>query len=794
MFTIFDKKFYSETYNVPIEKARDHYINFGKRNNYLASEKSFKDLYPNFSFTTYENKYDVMKKHHEEHIKKEIFNLINRMLPSNKTNKEIEEMKKIEGITIAVCIHVGNMNIFLEDLKYYKFLSRNFSVDFYISIIEDEMNGIDLNTISKFLPHSSIIIVKNKGLDIGGFFQSLIEIKQSEKKYKYIYKTHTKSVEKWRKDLLLVDLYKIIKCFQEDEKIGIIGNKEWLLTMKISANREFEFSISEYFKKIEENDINFFHLNYLYKKFYGQENKLYLQKNINFIAGTIFFCRFELFNDWNIELIRNCYEELNDENSLDINWFSKVHGKDIQYIKGGSYSPNCIHKMKYPETLSPLYRDGMIEHAWERFFSIMCIKKGYKIIGIEKENLIQKYNIQFTPIIFPQFHQIPENDKFWGEGFTEWTLLKNHIENKDILQPHSDIGYYDLTSLNHRKKISYLTDKYKIDSFCIYHYWFGHQVMYKPAELMLLEGHPNKPYFFTWANESWERRWSGIEGSKEEILLKQNYENEEEHFLYLLPFFQSEKYVRIEGKPVFGIYRLNKDILFVIDYWNDLAKKNGLEGVFFISVLGHFKDSNDLSIEEINKEKIQGCIEFQPGYIASRYHDKILSTDIRNSVFYNEKENEEIFNEEIYLQRNPDVNEMIQKGYYKNGEEHYNLTGNVEKIYRNYKKIEYDTKKVLDLSLCEEKKCKYQFKGIFSSWNNTPRKSNPSIFTTLEPEEIEEYLMDIIFKIIQDPNPEINMILINAWNEWNEGAVLEPSQQYGYKYLEILNKVKEFFS
>lgn len=809
-YKIFDEKFYTNFYG--IKNARNHYLTIGKGENYLTSEKEFLLLYPKFPQDILVNssnicdKYRAMYKYHQNQS-----NNINMNMNLNiniNTEKKIENVKNMNNI--ALCIHIGNLQIFLEDIHFYRFLCKNNNLDVYITLIveEEEKYAIDNLTQLLNIKNVTLEIIENRGLDIGGFFKSLVNIRKSGKKYDYIIKTHTKGVKEWRKNLLspFLNLGETIKFLNRNENIGILGHNKWLYSL-------FSPYLAE--KTISQNT-NYYHLEKLCNKFNINLNTI---TKLSFIAGTIFIIRTNLLDKIFLDetFSDQIYKELNDENSLDINWYASkyVHpnlnlGLDQRekiekhYRENkGSYSPNLVHKLKNSNTLSKIFRDGMIEHAWERFFSILAHSQNYITYGYNPENLIKKHDIKFIPIIFPQFHEIPENNKFWGKGFTEWTLLKN-IQDENIWQPNNDIGYYDLTSLKHRQKISYLSDKYFIDGFCFYHYWFGYQVMYKPAELMLLEGHPNKPFFFNWANETWTKKWDGIETTQESILLQQEYLAEEEHFMYLLPFFKSHRYMKIDGKPIFSIYRLEGRMFFILDLWNKLALKNNLPGIFFVGTLGHFMDSNNLSKELYEHNDIQAISLFQPGYISSLYHDEIIQNCTENSIFYNKESDREIYTEEIYLEKNPDVKKMIQQGLYKNGKEHYDKTGPIEKIFRNFNKITYSLPKIYDLDIKNfknlshalniEKKNGYIFRGSVTNWNNTPRKKNPSIFLGSHPEKFTYHLIDLVYQINENPNPNNNLILINAWNEWNEGAVLEPTKQYGYAYLEALKFVKEFFN
>ncbi len=412
-------------------------------------------------------------------------------------------------------------------------------------------------------------------------------------------------------------------------------------------------------------------------------------------------------------------------------------------------------------------------------------------------NLIDNYNnihdkkdIKMIAILFPQFHEIPENNEFWGKGFTEWTLLKNipRIVNGQIIkQPHEDIGYFNLTDYNHRKYIRVLADKYNIYGFCFYHYWFKNKkVMYEPTELMLLDGEPNKPFVFCWANEQWTKRW---DGGINEILIKQEYceKGNIEHFYYLLPFFKHNNYMKKCNKPIFIFYRIEKhdknDIINIINLWNELAIKEGfIDGIHFMRFLGPFDNS-------INIENINGYIEFQPGYATSLNYTEIISED-KNKIF---DDIDGVYNEDIYLNKNDDIKKSILSGDIENGYENYTKISDNERKFRTSQFYVYDGIKMYNTILNNNKIFNEQHCGISLNWNNTPRRNYknkqynkyPHYYTNITPTIYGNYLYKLFDKINKNPNKDIDYIFISSWNEWNEQCMLEPNNEDGYNYLKM---------
>jgi len=429
----------------------------------------------------------------------------------------------------------------------------------------------------------------------------------------------------------------------------------------------------------------------------------------------------------------------------------------------------------------------------ERFYQLnnnntRLIYSNTKFANILKKS--DKKEIKIIAIVFPQFHEIPENNKFWGNGFTEWTLLKTipRIVNGEIIKkPHQDIGYFNLNDYNHRKYMRILANKYNIFGFCFYHYWFkDKKIMYEPTELMLIDDEPNKPFFFCWANEQWTKRW---DGGNNEVLLEQEYGDDNaniKHFEYLLQFFKNKNYIKKYNKPIFIFYRIEKNdvdkINNIIKLWNKLAIEYGFDGIHFMKFLGPF--NNNIKLDDI-----KGYVEFEPGYCCQTKFNDIISYD-ENKIF-------EEYNEDIYLTKNRDIEELVNKGILNNGYKHYLSINDQEKEFRTSKFFVYDGLKLYKNIINLEKIFDEQHRGITVGWNNTPRRnyiSNnydkyPHYYKNINYNIFGEYFYKLLKKISNNPNKgSSEFLFISAWNEWNEQAVLEPTMEDGYNYLDIINK------
>ena len=489
-------------------------------------------------------------------------------------------------------------------------------------------------------------------------------------------------------------------------------------------------------------------------------------KNINNIYYHIDYNTFEIF------LENNYWNDICIFNSLD----NKIYRKYCIHEKGYFYFEN--------NDLIIIWDNWGKERFYQLKYGKVYTNKNF---GNTIKNSKHKH-IKILAIVFPQFHEIPENNEFWGKGFTEWTLLKKipTIVNGEIIkQPHDDIGYFNLNDYNHRKYMNVLAENFNIYGFCYYHYWFkDKKIMYEPLELMLKDGEPNKPFLFCWANEQWTKRW---DGGNNEILIHQDYTNHEgniSHFLYLIDFFKHPNYIKKFNKPIFIFYRIEKenidDIKNIINLWNKLAIENGFDGIHFMKFLGPF--DNHIFLDEI-----EGYVEFEPGYATQTYYTDIISED-NNKIF-------DTYDETIYLNKNSDIKNMISNKYIKDGLEHYNNISIKEKKFRTSKFYVYDGKilydKIVDLKRIHPE----QHRGLSLNWNNTPRRSYtnneydkyPHYYKNIDPPLFHDYLKKLLEKIDNDTNLYDDFLFVSAWNEWNEQAILEPNKNDGYSYLKKLN-------
>ncbi len=356
----------------------------------------------------------------------------------------------------------------------------------------------------------------------------------------------------------------------------------------------------------------------------------------------------------------------------------------------------------------------------------------------------------------PQFHPIPENDEWWGKGFTEWT---NVVKAKPLFKGHyqpqlpADLGFYDLRLSEAREAQAELAKEYGIYGFCYYYYWFnGKRLLEKPIEGVLASGKPDFPFMICWANENWSRRW---DGSENEILIAQNYSREDAVLLAkdLIKYFRDDRYIKIEGKPFFSIY--NPFSIPNLDEYITTIRKT----VYEIEKVDLFFCAFDTGNKDIltHYQLFDSIIEFQPH---SRYLWKYMDDKIKNET------NHIIKNTYNHLLVRFGLKEKIKESYYKAiyrlNYEHY-----VDYVIKNYIiPTSYDL-----------------FPGINPMWDNTARRGRDAfLFYNNSPQKYGEWL-SFILEHYPLKDHENNFLFINAWNEWAEGNHLEPCEKFGKQYL-----------
>lgn len=349
--------------------------------------------------------------------------------------------------------------------------------------------------------------------------------------------------------------------------------------------------------------------------------------------------------------------------------------------------------------------------------------------------------MKFLALNLPAFHQIPENDEWWGKGFTEWDNVRS---GKPLFKGHDqpieplNSNYYDLSKKDDILKQIKIAKEYDLYGFIYYHYWFGEgrQIFEKPVEILRDEITENFNYCFCWANDTWITTWHGLEPR---TLIEQRYPGEsdwKEHYDYFVHFFKDYRYIKFNNKPVIFIYQPNKIVRYdeMVNYWNNRAKLDGFDGVY--------------------------CIEF----ISSK--NKSLYSDVSDAV----TEFEPLYTTYFDISKVNLLKRFLCKKFNHIDFQDYNHLWKLN-IKRNRT---YSGKPI--------------FRGCFSGWDNSARKGkNSMIVKNCTPENFGINMEKMIKK--RRESTVDDYIIINAWNEWSEGAILEPSTKNKYGYLEEIKRL-----
>jgi len=372
---------------------------------------------------------------------------------------------------------------------------------------------------------------------------------------------------------------------------------------------------------------------------------------------------------------------------------------------------------------------------------------------------MRQENIRTIAIYLPQFHPVPENDEWWGKGFTEWTnVTKAKPLFDDHYQPHlpADLGFYDLRLPEIREEQAKLAKEYGIHGFCYYHYWFnGKRILERPFQEVFESGKPDFPFMLCWANENWTRTW---DGGDSHVLLEQKYSSEDDlnHIRTLIPYFKDPRYIKIDGKPVFAIYRstIFPDMEQTIKIWREEALKQDLE--LYICRFESFGTEG----EQFLHAGFDAAIEFQPhsfffkkkeGEPVKTLKDEVSVNTIKSSLVYR-----------LNKIKNNIFADQKSKGFIINYQDvvNYGLAERPEIL--NYKR----------------------YRCVVPGWDNSARKKqNFIILKDTSPKLYGNWLKKILKKFTPFSNEE-NLLFINAWNEWAEGNHLEPCQKWGSQYLQ----------
>lgn len=370
--------------------------------------------------------------------------------------------------------------------------------------------------------------------------------------------------------------------------------------------------------------------------------------------------------------------------------------------------------------------------------------------------------MKIIPLYLPQFHTIPENDEWWGKGFTEWVNVR---DAKPLFEGHNqprvplNNNYYDLSDIETLKWQCRIAKEYGIYGFCMYHYWFnGHLLLEKPMEMLLAHPEIDIKYCISWANHDWTDAWKAS-NRQPKVLIAHNFDDEKDwvdHFNYLLPFFKDPRYMTENNKPLMVIYIPNiiRKLKKMLDVWSQMARDNGFDGLTFIyqSAASSFDNSWDHSLFDYG-------VEMNPGYVG-------LANRQKNSSFFPK-----------LMKYSHEIKRFL----------HIRRSLLPQKKITEVSKADYDYTWQRILELRPISNSPKMIPCAFTDWDNTPRhKERGYLFQGVSPDKFKSYFKQLIDNTKK--YYDTDMIFVFAWNEWAEGGYLEPDEKNGFAFLEAIKE------
>ena len=375
--------------------------------------------------------------------------------------------------------------------------------------------------------------------------------------------------------------------------------------------------------------------------------------------------------------------------------------------------------------------------------------------------------MKIIALYLPQFHVIPENEQWWGEGYTEWeTLKKGKVLIEGQYQPRIPLNknYYNLLDDNNIVWQTKIAKEYGVYGFCAYHYWFnGKLLLERPMELFLKNKRADIPFFFCWANHDWDNTiWKTDKKDKRRHLIFENYSKMNDidsHFYYLLPFFKDSRYMKEDDKPIFCIYNPlrvpSKYLKKMKARWDFLAKKEGFQGIVFTYQWGaaiYSLKSKDRRLFDYGFEYLPSLVSFSKlGKKGNRkreivrFFGNIINRILPNLVLKLERKDKE---------QNRGMREVLD----------------YDSVWEDALSIEHSFNNIIP--------------GAFTDWDNSPRHGrNGKVILGANPNKFQNYLER---QIIRARSMKKDAIIVFAWNEWTEGGYLEPDEKYGFGYLQAI--------
>jgi lipopolysaccharide biosynthesis protein len=584
---------------------------------------------------------------------------------------------------IAVVVHLYYTDLWSEVVHYLGQLPEPF--DLLVSLCSETGTGFERVVRERF-PTAEVRTFPNRGRDMASFVEFLRDGRFD--RYELVCKIHTKKSlhrtdgDRWRGTLFqqLLGAPRIVReifdVFERDPGIGLIGpaNQVEIDDESWGSNRERMIELA------------------------GRMGVAPEQVTLEFFRGSMFW-----FRPAALEQLRSLglrHADFEDE--------------------GGQL-------------------DGGLHHVLERLFPIAVRAAGFAVHPFVRPThaarfgaAVGKRRVKLIAFYLPQFHPIPENEEWWGPGFTEWTnvararpLYEGHV------QPRlpKDLGFYDLRVPETRRAQAELARSHEIHGFCYYYYWFdGKRLLERPLAEVSQSGDPDFPFCICWANENWTRRWDGLD---EEILIQQTHtlDSSRRFIREVIPLLSDPRYVRFCGRPVLLVYRPLKipQIAETLDLWRDECRAAGVGEIHLAAV--RFWDLVDAQALGFD-----AAVDFPPHHVAVR-----------------------------------------------------EVTREVPGLAPGFEGLIYDYEHVVRSALASEGHgyAKLAHRGVMLAWDNTARRGlHAHIAHGASPALYREWLEGILEQEMERASEPESLVFINAWNEWGEGAALEPDVHFGHGFLE----------
>ena len=372
-------------------------------------------------------------------------------------------------------------------------------------------------------------------------------------------------------------------------------------------------------------------------------------------------------------------------------------------------------------------------------------------------------------LYLPQFHPIPENDEYWGKGFTEWTnvgkakpLFKGHYQPR----VPADLGYYDLRMPEVREAQAGLAREAGIEGFCYWHYWFGNgrMLLERPFQEVLDSGKPEFPFCLGWANHSWKTStWTNDGKQRNEMIAEMQYLGEDDyrkHFNYVLKAFQDKRYITVDGMPLFLIFDPIDLPADFIPYWRKLAKEVGLPGIHFEA---NIQNTNGRPLKDNNGNIVA------KGYFATdeagKYYDYVVNIKGFDAVASLGTWRAEIMSKNKFWF-------AAQRALANR----FNIK--IPNIY--------DYRKIMKNYYVPEDSRENVYPSLLPQWDRSPRSGVNGIYKNSTPEYFKESILEAL-KLVKNKKAEHRILFLKSWNEWAEGNYVEPDIKFGHGYLDAIH-------